>query len=73
MSNLNRCNGCRRRLHSNIEGWNAQFCNGRIAWILCPACQTPGENAEAEVNEATLDYGTGPLGEQIARPKTGRW
>ncbi|MFF7415705.1 hypothetical protein [Streptomyces lydicus] len=29
---------------------------GVLRGLLCPECQTPEENAEAEVKEATLDY-----------------
>ncbi|MFD7499363.1 hypothetical protein ACFV8T_45265 [Streptomyces sp. NPDC059832] len=36
--------------------------------ILCPACQTPLENAEAAVNEAGLRAGTGDGGMFLANP-----
>ncbi len=50
-----RCDRCRRRLRSP-EGWNTIFSRGRLVGFLCPTCQTPEENAEAEVNLALYDY-----------------
>ena len=38
---------------------------------LCPTCQTPAENAEATINEATLDYEVDAHGVSRARPKGG--
>ena len=40
----------------NAEGWNTVFDMGVIAGFLCPECQTPEEDLEAQVNEATIDY-----------------
>jgi hypothetical protein len=43
---------------------------GFIAATICSACQTPMENAEAEINAATLDYqGADAFGRLIARPR----
>ena len=51
------CDRCRRLIRLNqAEGWNATFRQGVIVGYLCPNCQTAEENAEAEINEATLDY-----------------
>lgn len=52
-----RCTRCARRLR-NADGWNAIFRMGVLTGYLCPSCQTPEENAEAEINDATLDYST---------------
>jgi len=41
------------------DGWNAVFDRGIFAGVICPDCQTPMENAEAEINLATLDYDRG--------------
>lgn len=43
--------------------------HGVVVGFLCPDCQTPMENAEAEVNLATLRYGPGPEGYLITTPK----
>jgi len=52
---VERCSRCRRRLRS-ITGWNTVFRQGVVVGLLCPDCQTPEENAEAEINAAGLDY-----------------
>ncbi|MCV7380265.1 hypothetical protein H7K38_16600 [Mycobacterium alsense] len=39
-----------------MADWNVVVEYGVVMGLLCPACQTPEENAEAAVNEATLDY-----------------
>ncbi|WP_329103221.1 hypothetical protein [Streptomyces sp. NBC_01439] len=55
--------------------WNIEFAQGRPVGYLCPECQTPEENAEAEVNAATVDYVTmAPAadGRQMAAP-VGGW
>lgn len=54
-SKANRCVRCNRRLRS-AAGWNVIFSKGTPTAILCPTCQTPEENAEAEIREATTDY-----------------
>jgi hypothetical protein len=54
---------------ADADQWNATLRQGRIVGLLCPACQTPEENAEAEINQATLTYRTDDLGRSIARPK----
>ncbi|MCX4902445.1 hypothetical protein OG571_46755 (plasmid) [Streptomyces sp. NBC_01369] len=57
-----RCSRCRcfapKDLTSKAaENWNGKWESGRLVLILCPACQTPLENAEAAVNEAGLRAG----------------
>lgn len=67
-----RCDRCRRRNRnpSVAAGWNATLRQGVIVGYLCPGCQTPEENAEAEVNEATTDYlGTDSFGQIIGAAK----
>jgi len=72
---VNRCVRCRRRLRkSHLSAdcqWNAVTENGVITGIICPTCQTPQENAEAAINEATLAYSVRPDGRLIGRPKAG--
>lgn len=53
-----RCQRCSRRLRNLAGGgaWNATFRNGAAVSFLCPDCQTPQENAEAEIKAATIDY-----------------
>lgn len=55
MTAQNRCARCDRRCRGQA-GWNCTVVAGVIVALLCPACQTPEENAEAEINAATLDY-----------------
>jgi hypothetical protein len=48
-----RCDRCNRR-QWKLDGWNAICRNaicrkGEIIAYLCPDCQTPDENAEAEI------------------------
>jgi hypothetical protein len=52
---LRRCDRCRRRLRGGTD-WNVVVERGVITGLLCPDCQTPDENAEAVINEATTDY-----------------
>lgn len=56
MSNITKCSRCKKRLRNNGEGWNITVERGRIVGHLCPHCQTDEETAEAQINEATLDY-----------------
>ncbi|MDC8973986.1 hypothetical protein [Mycobacterium marinum] len=51
-----------------MDGWNVVVERGYVTGLLCPNCQTPQENAEAAVNEATLDY-TVIDGRLAGRPK----
>lgn len=68
---LIRCDRCRKRCRNPRE-WNVTLRAGWIVGITCPGCQTPMENAEAAVNEATLRYtGTDHLGRLTATPKDG--
>jgi hypothetical protein len=50
--------------------WNGQFKSGRVVAIICPACQSPEQNAEAEINAATIVYGTDAFGRLAGRSKT---
>ncbi len=43
--------------HSGDRSGNVVYEKGHLVGRLCPDCQTPEENAEAEINKATLDYG----------------
>ena len=56
----------------SATAWNVTTSMGVITGYLCPTCQTPEENAEAEINEATLDYqagGVDAFGRMYAMPK----
>jgi hypothetical protein len=44
---------------------------GEPIGYLCPNCQTPEENAEAEINLATIDYSVDDQGRMVGRPKVG--
>lgn len=50
------------------EQWNVTLVRGIAVGITCPGCQTPEENAEAAINEATLDYAN-VGGLCVGRPK----
>ncbi|MGN8245278.1 hypothetical protein ACTHAM_002397 [Cellulomonas soli] len=50
-----RCQRCKRKYRGRGE-WNAVFAKGVVVAFLCPTCQAPEENAEAVINEATIDY-----------------
>ena len=66
------CDRCRRSLRKakDVDGWNAIFKTGVVIGLLCPKCQTPAENAEAVINEATTDYrGVDPAGRFWGQPK----
>src|SRR4051812_33682873 len=68
-----KCSHCRRRYRqgsTDAHLWNATMKAGVRTGVLCPACQTPDENAEAVINEATLDYGVDGLGRAAAQAKT---
>jgi hypothetical protein len=41
------------------QEWNAVFEDGMVVALICSACQTPEENAEAEINRSAIDYSTG--------------
>jgi hypothetical protein len=49
------CRRCLRLMDQGEKNWNAQWTAGVLTGHVCPACQTAEENAEAEINDATLD------------------
>ncbi|MFG3545786.1 hypothetical protein [Streptomyces clavifer] len=56
---LGHCFRCTRACWKDADDaprWNVEFMRGVPVGYLCPTCQTPEENAEAEVKAATLDY-----------------
>lgn len=64
------CSRCRRKIKfKRSTGWNVAMVQGVVAGFLCPTCQTPEENAEAEINEATLTYKIDAFGRTVATPK----
>lgn len=67
-----RCHSCPREwtVEAPDAGeWNVEMKTGVPQWLLCPNCQTVSQNMEAEINYATLDYGTDAFGRVIAIPK----
>jgi len=69
--NVTKCCRCRKRMR-RTDGWNADFKAGIVVGYLCPSCQSPKENAEAQINESTIDYSTGAVdqfGRLWAKPK----
>lgn len=71
MSAAIKCDRCKRRYRGHGD-WNTVFTQGFVTGHLCPACQTPEENAEAEINLATIDYDTAridDLGRVWVKPK----
>jgi hypothetical protein len=67
-----RCSRCNRRVGDDpngVVGWNLMYRKGVVVWVLCPGDQTPEGNAEAEINEATLDYSEDAQGRAIGLPK----
>lgn len=63
-----RCKRCGKKYRARGD-WNAVLRDGVVLHLLCPRCQTPEENAEAEINLATLDYGRDAFGRVTGRPK----
>lgn len=57
-----RCLRCGDAHTEGEEGWNADWRQGRGHGLVCPACQTPEEAAEASVKSAYLDYGNAAVG-----------
>lgn len=56
---LGHCSRCTRAWWpgaSDEDRWNTVHKGGRLTVYLCPQCQTPEENAEAEVKAALIDY-----------------
>lgn len=64
-----RCDRRRRRMRGANTGWNSTVKQGIIVGYTCPNCQTPEENAEAEINAATTEYSLDAFGRHIGRMK----
>jgi hypothetical protein len=66
-----RCTRC-RKVCRELYGWNSTVEAGVVVGFLCPTCQTPEENAEAEIHEATLEYARDPrsAGLSVVRGRT---
>lgn len=77
MNRLPRCSRCFRSLIRSAgmglddEAWHwaVRIRNGVPVALLCPDCQSAQENAEAEVNAATLDYGQDSVGRIVIWPR----
>jgi hypothetical protein len=68
------CSRCKRRAsqqQASADLWNMTFKQGVCVGHLCPNCQTPEENAEAEINAATTRYGVDAFGRMLGSPKIG--
>lgn len=63
-----RCMRCGRRNRMQ-PGWNVVMKGGKPVGLLCPDCQTPEENAEAEINMATTTYSRDAFGRIIGAAK----
>ncbi|RFA14236.1 hypothetical protein B7R21_06460 [Subtercola boreus] len=63
------CSRC-GRTGRDRGNWNVDVRQGVPVAIICPACQTAEENAEAEINLATTDYlGADAFGRILGRIK----
>lgn len=73
MTPIIRCARCQRRLRNldtaGERGWNARLENGLVTAVLCPDCQTPLENAEAVINDATTEVLGTVGGRLVGRPR----
>jgi hypothetical protein len=48
-SKVRRCQRCCKRQRS-VDGWNVEMIAGLPVFLLCPDCQTPQEDLDAELN-----------------------
>jgi hypothetical protein len=46
-----RCMRCRRRMRNNASNWNDVWIAGYVVGHLCPGCQSPDENFDAELDQ----------------------
>ena len=72
MSKALKCSTCGRRFRErafDAEFWNVELHAGIITRVLCPDCQTPEQDMEAQVNQAMLNYARNTSGQIIARTK----
>jgi len=46
---IKRCSRCNKRMR-DPQGWNVEMIAGIEAGYLCPGCQTPQQDLEAELN-----------------------
>lgn len=54
----------------DVDAWNGVLNPaGELVGLLCPDCQTPEEDAEATIRDATEDVAIGPDGTAILRPQ----
>jgi len=65
-----KCSRCGRK-YKGRGNWNYVFRGGARVGVHCPDCQTPEENAQAAINEATLEYAMDEQGRPMARHKIG--
>ena len=67
-SKIIRCKRCNRR-GRNMAGWNHETIAGLVISYLCPDCQTPREDLEAELNLITA----GPMKDVYVGGDTDSW
>ncbi len=66
------CSRCGRRYRDRGRDsgeWNAIIKSGLVIAVICPDCQTPEENTEAVIRDATLIYSTDSDGRLRATPR----
>lgn len=54
-----KCTVCRRRFRlgsHDVELWNGEWKAGLLVAVLCPKCQTPEQDVEAQVNNMFTHY-----------------
>ncbi len=68
MAKVQKCERCTKR-YRGAGDWNAILRDGEVVGVLCPACQTPEENSEAVVNQATVVYTRDAKGRTLGRAK----
>ncbi len=62
------CGRCGQQYRGR-DDWNAVLRHGVVVGLVCPICQSAEENAEAVINEATIDYGRDQLGRLTGKAK----
>ncbi len=70
VAKVQKCERCQRRYRGSGD-WNVTTRDGEAIGILCPTCQTPEENVEAVVNQATLVYARDAAGRTRGKPEDG--
>jgi len=59
VSKVERCYRCGKRYRgteSHLDTWNVEYIMGILIGRVCPDCQSPEENAEAEIDMVLEDH-----------------